>query len=229
LGLAGLQFLGLGQEHDLDADADVDLDIDADLHVDLEIDAHVDIDAHLDAGLDVDHDLNLDHQADLSHDAGDLPAWLTLLHFLGVGEAPLTMVLLILLGVFGFLGWLLNSFIAGALPAYPNWAIIPVCMVALTLSGFSASRLSHFIGRLVPAVSTTATTYQGLVGRLGYVSSAQISEKYGQVNVRDQGGTLITVFAVVDPGASPIQRDEKVFLVEYDQNRKVFVAVPAET
>ena len=46
------------------------------------------------------------------------------------------------------------------------------------------------------------------------------SEFNGQVKVRDQGGTLITVFAVVDPGKPPIPRDAEVILVEYDEALK---------
>ena len=60
------------------------------------------------------------------------------------------------------------------------------------------------------------------------MTSPQVDEKYGQVKVRDTGGTLITVFAVVDPGQPPIPRDADVILVEYDEKRKVFIVVPSD-
>ncbi len=218
LGLAGLQFLGLGQEQDFDADTDVDLDIDAD--VDIDVDADVDMDA--DADLDADHDMDMDHTVDA------LPGWTVLLSFLGVGQAPLTMVLLILLGTFGFLGWFLNSLIVSNLSFYPPLAILPIFGVALFGGGLTASRTARFIGRAVPALSTTATSMKNLVSRQGRVVSAQVDQQYGQVKVRDKGGTLITVFAVVDSGESPIERDTEVFLVEYNKAKKVFFVVPAE-
>jgi hypothetical protein len=67
-----------------------------------------------------------------------------------------------------------------------------------------------------------------LVGRRGRVSSGHVDQAYGQVKVRDPGGTLITVFAVVDPGKPSIACDSEVYLVEYDPVKKVFVVVPAD-
>jgi hypothetical protein len=55
-----------------------------------------------------------------------------------------------------------------------------------------------------------------------------VDEEYGQVKLRDIGGTLITVFAVVDPGKPAILRDTEVILVEYDAAKKVFIVVPSE-
>jgi hypothetical protein len=88
--------------------------------------------------------------------------------------------------------------------------------------------VAGFIGRAVPAFSSTATSVKRLVSRRGHVVSPQVDEKYGQVKVRDPGGTLITVFAVVDPGKLPILRDTEVILVEYDEATKRYVVVPSD-
>jgi hypothetical protein len=92
LALSALQFIGLDQEHDTDAETDLDIDHDLDL----------DHDVDLDHDLEVDHDADLDH--DIDHDLEATAAWPGLLQALGVGQAPLTMVLLVLLGSFGMLG-----------------------------------------------------------------------------------------------------------------------------
>ncbi len=84
------------------------------------------------------------------------------------------------------------------------------------------------MGRVVPAFTSSAMSVNRLVSRQGYVSSAQVDDTYGQVKVRDAGGTSITVFAVVDPGQPPITCDTKVFLVDYDPARKLFVVEPSE-
>jgi hypothetical protein len=110
LGLSALQFVGLGHDHDADVEADAGLDVDHDLD--------------LDHNLDLDHDLELDHDADLDHDLDHnvdhslegAPAWLGVLEFLGVGHAPVTMILLVLLGSFGLLGWIANWLLLGAIP-----------------------------------------------------------------------------------------------------------------
>jgi hypothetical protein len=256
LGLSAVQFIGLEQDHDtgadVSADADVHVDLDHDVSVDHDLD--VDHDLALDHDVSVDHDLAVEHDADLGHDldhdvdhdldhdvghdAGGVPAWAGALRFLGVGQAPLTMVLLVLLGGFGILGWVMNALILSVSPSYlkiswlPAWlAWLPFVLVLgadLALGAWFTSRVAVFIGRAVPAFSSTATSVKRLVSRRGHVVSPQVDEKYGQVKVRDPGGTLITVFAVVDPGKPPIPRDTEVILVEYDEAKKVFIVVPSD-
>ena len=127
LGLSAVQFIGLEQDHDASADADAHVDLDHDVSVDhdLSVDHDVSVDHDLavehdadlghDLGHDVDHDVDQDVDHDVEHDAssdaGGVPAWAELLRFLGVGQAPLTMVLLVLMGGFGILGWVMNALI----------------------------------------------------------------------------------------------------------------------
>ena len=96
---AMLQLIGLGDDSDSDLDADFDADIDADL--DLDFDA--------DADFDADFDTDLDADADLDVDADGLPDLLSVLAFLGVGKAPLMVVLVVLLGSMAVIGWTLNT------------------------------------------------------------------------------------------------------------------------
>jgi len=252
LGLSAVQFIGLEQDHGADADAHVDLDHDVSVDHDLDVDH----DLAIDHDVSVDHDLAVEHDADLGHDldhdvdhdlghdmdhdmghdmghevaheAGGAPAWTGALRFLGVGQAPLTMVLLVLLGGFGILGWIANASVLGIMPQYPAWVLAIVLLFDLFIAAWFTSRVAGLIGRAVPAFSSTATSVKRLVSRRGHVVSPQVDEKYGQVKVRDPGGTLITVFAVVDPGKPPILRDTEVVLVEYDEAKKVFIAVPSD-
>jgi len=241
-GLSAMQFIGLEQDHDAAADAGADADAHVDLDHDLSVDHDVSVNHDLavehdaDLGHDLDHDLghDVDHDVDhdVAHDAGSevsgVPAWAQVLRFLGVGQAPLTMVLLVLLGGFGILGWIVNASVKGVFPVYPGWALAVVLLLDLLLAGWFTSRVAVFIGQAVPAFSSTATSVKRLVSRRGHVVSPQVDEKYGQVKVRDPGGTLITVFAIVDPGKSSIPRDAEVILVEYDEAKKVFIVVPSD-
>jgi hypothetical protein len=259
-----LQFVGLEQDHDADADADVHVDLDHDVSVDhdldmdhdldldhdvsVEHDLDVDQDADLDHDLDQDVDHDLDHDVDhdiehdVSHDAGGAPAWTGILQSLGVGQAPLTMILLVLLGGFGIIGWIANALILSVSPTYLSFSGLPIQMrgwfsglmfavvvgVDLGIGWWFTKHAAVFLGRAVPAFSSTATSVKRLVSRRGRVISPQVDEKYGQVKVRDPGGTLITVFAVVDPGKPPIPRDTEVILVEYDEPRKMYIVVPSD-
>jgi len=247
LGLSAVQFMGLEQDHDAAADAE------ADVHVDLDHDMSVEHDLDMDHDLSVDHDVSVEHDADLGHDldhdldhdlghdvdhdvdhdvahdvSGGAPAWASALRFLGVGQAPVTMILLVLLGGFGILGWIANASVLGFSKIYPSWALLLVLFLDVLVAIWFTSRVAGFLGRAVPAFSSTATSVKRLVARRGHVVSPQVDEKYGQVKVRDTGGTLITVFAVVDPGKPPIPRDTEVILVEYDEAKKVFVVVPSD-
>lgn len=224
LGLSALQFVGLEQDHDVDTDVDVDADIDLDIDHDFDLDHDLDLDA--DHDIDLDSDTDLDH--DLDHDLDGGPAWLGMLEFLGVGHAPVTMILLVLVGGFGVLGWVANWLVVGLSPVYPNWTLAAVLVGALVGSIWFTSRTARLIGRAIPAFASTATSASQLVARRGRVISSQVDHSYGQVKVRDPGGTLITVFAKVDPDKPAIPRDAEVYLVEYDAAKKIYTVVPSD-
>ena len=210
--LAVLQMIGLGGEADTEADADADVDVSADADVDADADADGDADGDADADQDLDHDA--------SADAG-LPGALSMLAFLGMGKAPLAVVLLILFGSVGILGWLLNSLVQGVLGAYPGIALAVVLPVTLIGGGFISSRISRLIGRALPPISTTAMRAQAFVGRRGTVISPYVDGKYGLVHLRDRGGTLISVFAITT-AQEPIKRGSEVVLVSYDGTKRQY-------
>ena len=214
--LAVLQLIGLGGEGESqDVDHDVELDQDLDLDHDVDIEHAVD----LDHDADLDHAADVDHDADADHDADGAPTTLSVLAFIGLGKAPLLVVLLIFFGAIGILGWVLNSLVQGTLGSYPGVAFIVVLPLSVIVGGLISSRTSRFIGRALPPISTTATRAQALVGRRGTVVSPFVDDKYGLVRLRDSGGTLLSVFAVNQSGEL-IKRGSDVVLVAYDSTLK---------
>jgi membrane protein implicated in regulation of membrane protease activity len=201
--LAVLQLIGLGDDGDADVDADVDLDADLDFDADLDADADADIDAD-----------------------GDLD-FLSVLAFVGVGKAPLMVVLVILLGSMAIIGWTLNSLLEALVGSYPAWGLLLVLPVSFVFGGLISSRVARLIGRALPSINTTATAAAGLVGRRGAVISPRIDGQYGLVRVRDQGGTLINVFAITAED-EPIAAQSEVVLVDYDAAKKRYTAVPID-
>ena len=227
--LTALQLVGRGGEHDADADADMDADADLDGDIDADADADIDADAHFDAHFDADADADtdLDSDTDADHDTdlddhGGLSA-LGILAFLGVGKAPLFVVLIILFGTMGVVGWLLNSLIQGAFVPYPSLAFIPVLLTAFFGGSLISSRLARLIGRALPPVVTTATSMKDLVGRPGVVLSRQLDSKYGMVQVKDRAGLSLNVFAIVQD-EDPIPQDSPIVLVAYDEQEKRYTA-----
>ena len=197
-----LQLVGLGGEAEHDADADADLHLDHDLDQDLD---------H-----DLDHDADHDGEAE-SNDIGTF----SLLAFLGVGKAPMAVVLMLLLGAVGVVGLVLNSIVASVAQPYPLVALVGVMPISLIVGGFISSRISRFIGRALPPISTTATRAQALVGKGGVVISPFVDGKYGMVRLRDRGGTQINVFAT-SLEAQPLSRGQHVTLESYDESKKQF-------
>ncbi len=204
--LAALQLIGLGG----DPDTEPDLDGEADLEVAQD--------------LATDQDLDTDSDADSEAEAEAHPTapTLSLLAFLGVGKAPLMVVLLILFGTLGILGWSANALVAAVFGNYPALMLAVTGPAALLGAAFITSRLARWIGKALPPISTTASEAEALVGRLGVVISPYVDERYGQVHLRDSGGTLISIFAVGDHHEM-LQRGDTIAIVSYQPGRKCYV------
>jgi membrane protein implicated in regulation of membrane protease activity len=218
-------------EHGLDVDHSVDVDHDIDLQHDLDVDHGADLDhsADVEHGASLQHDVVIDHDAAVDHGAGaghdGQPGTLALLAYLGVGKVPLTVLLILLTGAIGLLGWILNSLVQTVFGGYPGIFFAAVLPVSLVVSGVVTARVARIIGNALPPISTTATRSEALVGIQGTVISPFVDTRYGMVHVRDRGGTLISVFATCE--GEPIRRGEKVVLVRYDPAARTYVVTKA--
>ena len=228
--------------HDADLDHDMELSHDVDLSHDLEHDFDHDLDHDLDHDIDhdLDHDLDHDVDHDVDHDAehelghelapaghalaaGGGLSFMSTLAFLGVGKAPLMVVLLILFGTVGALGWLLNGLTLALFGGgYPLVAFGGVVIVGFAAGGVISSRVTLLIARALPPFVSSASPAEALVGRTGTVISPTVDAQYGQVHVRDAGGTLITIFAVTR-GEAPIARGEEVVTVSFEKAQKRYM------
>jgi membrane protein implicated in regulation of membrane protease activity len=223
--LAGLQLFGLSHDGDTDADAHVDADSDVDVHVDVDhdVDLHLDHDLDHDIDHDIDHDLDHDIDHDVDHDVShDSFSGFSLLAFIGIGKAPLMVVILIVLMTTGLLGWFLNGLAVGILGFFPALLLLATFLVSVVAGSLVTSRVTRFIGRTLPPVSTTAMRAQALVGRPGTVISPFVDHRYGMVHLRDDGGTLISLFAVTED-EQPIPRGESVILLSYDATQRLYL------
>lgn len=215
--LASLQLFGLSHDGDTDADTDADVHADIDSDVDADLAIHHDLDHDLDH--DIDHDLEQDVDHDMSHDSPSGFSWLA---FIGIGKAPLMVVVLIVLMTTGLLGWFLNGLAIGFLGFFPGLLLLGTFLVSLLVGSLITSRVTRFIGRVLPPISTTATRAQALVGRPGTVISPFVDARYGMVHLRDDGGTLISLFAITED-EQPVPRGESVILLSYDATQRRYL------
>lgn len=189
---------------DLDGDIDVDLDVDIDADLDLDIDAAV-------SAVESEFDTELD--ADAGFSLGQVLGWL------GIGRAPLLLLLAIDLSTWGLVGWMLNVLVGELVRA------VPVGLVGGAVLGGSfaialatGSVLSRPIGKIFASFGEDASGDR-VVGCVGRVSSARLpsvrTQQIGQVDVVDASRNLVTVSVCLpDWAAVPAVRGDEVLVIE---------------
>lgn len=199
-----------------DSDADADGDANAHMGVDADVDADLDANLETDTAIDTASAATPDApDMDSGHIAGDMLA------ALGIGRVPVTFILMSLLGSFGAVGLIGNALLVTTTGTYPESAIIPILIVSFVLALLITNRISSFLARLIPNTST-AIRIEQLVGRVGVVVSHSVSQTYGRVQVRDQFGSLHTVYAIIAEG-EPVPDQREVALLAYDAARRCFI------
>ena len=139
---------------------------------------------------------------------------------LGIGQVPLMLVLIVLLGSLGAIGLIANTVLINSLGLSPIIALTISLLGGLALAVLITGRASRILGKVVGNVST-AVSFEQLVGRAGVVASPSVSPSYGKITVRDAYGSLHTVFGVTRGEQLP-ERSE-VALLSYDTARRVFI------
>ncbi|MBA3272861.1 MAG: DUF1449 family protein [Chthoniobacterales bacterium] len=226
---------------DVEAHADVDADADADLDADADVDADADLDAHAD--VDADSDVDADGHAEVSaasHGAshGDAhshaessqqsstPLFMSMLTLIGVGRAPLGLVLMILLMTWGFIGFATNNAVRPVMPR--DWMValasLPIAAIgSMALTG----GMARMVARFMPTSETSARKRSELCGNVGE-ALYEISDTFGMVVVRDSQHNRFQVPCRVGQGREAIAKGAQVLLVKYDEADESFIVRPYE-
>lgn len=146
------------------------------------------------------------------------------LAWVGVGRVPLSLVLMVLLLTWGFIGFVTNQFLRDSTPRV--WMIPLVSLPVAAVGSVLATRtLTRAMSRLMPTEETYAKRRSDLLGEVGEAVYA-IDERFGVAAVRDDRGTLHQVACRVEPGAMPVRKGSKVLLVSYDADRNIYHVMP---
>jgi hypothetical protein len=192
-------------------------DIDADVDVDLDLDVDADVDAGEFHGIE--HAVG---SADIAQPSG----LAHVLSLVGIGRAPLSLLLISFSFLWGLIGWLANglfsTFIAS--PAVFVWLSVAV---ALVVSLFLTRLLASGLHRFLPATETYAISNRQLVGRLASVRYA-VSDRNGTAQLYDDQGRLHEVPVRVLPGEDPIPAQRTVILWRYDAVAEAFLVTPED-
>ena len=148
--------------------------------------------------------VHLDAHADA--DSGGALGWL------GVGEVPLLMLLVVFLALFGILGLILQQLVqavAGA-PLSPWLASAGAFAATLPLLGMCARGLA----RIIPGDETTAVALESLVGKRATVTVGSASRGCpAQARVRDAYGQSHYVMIEPNDDGQSVGAGETVLLV----------------
>lgn len=187
-----------------------------------------DDDLDLDADADVEVDIS-NGPLDLDTDAeGDFSA-VQILGWLGLGKAPLILLLATDLSLWGLLGWMLNVAAAGSLGRIPGvfWGSI-ILVSSLAIALFLGSLVARPIGKALAAFGEDASSDR-LIGCEGWVSSALIPAqhlgKIGQVDVIDRARNRVTVNAALPDWATVLpRRGESVVVIDRQAQHYLVIA-----
>jgi hypothetical protein len=172
---------------------------------------------------DIDIDTDVDSDFDIS---GFAFSWM------GIGKAPLILLLATDLSLWGTFGWMFNVWLAEILGRIPNdtWSFA-VLILSLIISLFTGGLIARPIGKVFAEFGED-TSSDRLIGRNGTVSSATIpvekQGRIGQVDIIDKSGNLVTINAAVPEWATVIPRHgEKVTVINRQQD--VYLAIAKDS
>jgi len=166
--------------------------------------------------VDVDVDDDVDAEAEAECDGHGDVSW-SLLSAVGIGRAPLGVVLMVALLLFGTVGFaakLLLSDVSSSLLATVV-AGASAMVVAVGLTGVTA----RTVGRLVPPVESYADAHGLLVGTVGTIELS--TGDHGAIaRVTDRSGTLHKIQCRSDGGS--LEKGMRVLIIEHDADSDQF-------
>ncbi|MBE9177131.1 DUF1449 family protein [Oculatella sp. LEGE 06141] len=166
-----------------------------------------------DFDVDADADVDIDTDADGGFEASQALGWL------GIGKAPLILLLATDLSIWGTAGWMLNVAVGEHWGEMPSGAIgLGVLFGALAIAMVLGGMIARPMGQAFASFGEDAGSDR-LVGCVGTVSTVRIpliqENKIGQVDVLDPARNLVTVNAALPEWATVVpQRGEKILVIE---------------
>jgi hypothetical protein len=142
--------------------------------------------------------------------------------WLGIGKAPLILVLGNLLSLWGLIGWTLNVVIGGILGFVPTqlvgWGGL-VFGLSLAVSLWLNAQIARPLGTLFASIGEDVRSDR-LIGCVGTVASTTIpyvqQAKIGQIDVVDPSRNRITVSATLPAWATVVpQRGDSVLIIDH--------------
>lgn len=175
---------------------------------------------------DVDGDFDLDGDLDAPGGLGDI------LGFINIGRVPLSLVLMLFSFCWGALGLLYNSFWLTLWSSYSALAFA-LCFSASGLSAVLCTRLGSQLLANVFQDTSAASRPEDFIGCVGTVISGRVpgfTEKgIGRARVYNEHGVLLQIACIAHEDASSPQKHQRIFVTDYDPERRLYQVMPYES
>jgi|GEM_PF-2068222 len=140
---------------------------------------------------------------------------------LGIGQAPITLLLGIFMFCWGAFGMTMNQFFAG-IGKYPLVYIWPSMGITFLVSFIITRSMAAVVGKMLPEQETFGISRSELVGLSGKAVFS-ISAKGGTVDIRDKYGTVHREQAKIGHEESDVPSGTEVLVLDYDVTDHKFV------
>jgi len=195
-------------DHDVDVGHDVAHDVDVGHDIDTDVDVHADVDAEADV-----HGNGHAHPAGAHHaDPGPI---LSGLMFIGVGKAPMVLVLQVFLLLWGLTGLILHQLANVIGPGALLWSL----PITLLVSVLGTRSFALVFARCFKPYETASVRRDQIVGRTGHVVFP-VTEEEGTVHVRDQHGTLHRLRA--RSGQGRFESGQEIIITGYNAQDRIY-------
>lgn len=180
-------------------------------------------DEDLQLDTDVEADIDTDLEADLEAEAEF--STLQILGWLGIGKAPLILLLAMDFSLWGLIGWMLNVAVGNLIGTIPVgfWGLGGVILIgSLVVSLYGGSLIARPVGKIFASFGEDISGDR-LIGCVGTVTSKIVpytnSGKIGQADVLDAARNLVTISVTLPQWARVIpRRGQEVLIVDRQKN-----------
>jgi hypothetical protein len=147
--------------------------------------------------------------------------------WLNVGGVPLLVFIVVILGIFSIMGFLIQDVARAVAGPLPLVVAVPLACAASVPLVRGTSRL---VARVIPKDESYAVGLDDLVGRLGRVSVGPLDQGLpGRVRVKDAHDNWHTVTASAAPDSPPLAAGAAVLLVDRRDAHFIAIAAPEES
>lgn len=179
-------------------------------------------------GGDGDADADAEFDADADADADGEFSFSQILGWIGIGKAPLILLLAIDFSFWGVFGLILNSLVINFNQDLSGFWGGAILLISLILSLILGRFIAEIIGKIFAEFGEDASSDR-LIGCVGTVTSFYIPSektgKIGQVDVLDTKNNFLTISAAVPEWATIApQRGEQVIVIENKQQTYLVIA-----